>query len=130
MTNWYLLRISHIEALASVADHPNAYRFNRTSYCVAPETWRRLDKAELARRVAILLDAAYAKRNHTLIGSDDPTPMLLLDYDFAWVDASEIGGRPWTESFYAFRISDDGGNWHIVRWEDQDEVFDERLLSH
>jgi hypothetical protein len=129
MAAWLLLQISHTEALASVADRPNAYRFRRTSFCVAPESWRRLDAAELARRVHVLLDAAYAKRNHTLIGSDDPTPMVLLGYDFAWVAADELAGRPWRGAFHAFDIEEGGERWHITPRQQIDALFAERLLG-
>ena len=87
---WALLRIWHVEVLSSVADKPNAHMFARTSYCVAPETWKQLSPDELGRRAGVLLDAAYAKRNHQMAQTQDPTPMWLVAYDQEWVAPDEM----------------------------------------
>lgn len=87
---WSLLRIWHVEVLASVAGNPVAYLFARTSYCVAPGSWRELSADELGRRAGVLLHAAYAKRNHLSAQNDDPTPMWLIAYDHEWVADAEM----------------------------------------
>lgn len=87
---WSLLRVWHVEVLASVASAPGAYLFARTSYCVAPSSWRELSTDDLGRRAGVLLHAAYAKRNHLTAQSDDPTPMWLIAYDHEWVADAEM----------------------------------------
>jgi len=85
-----LLRIWHVEVLSSVAANPGAVTFSRTSYCVAPARWESLAKDDLDRRVGVLLDAAYAKRNHEMAQTGDPTPTWLIAYDHEWVAADEM----------------------------------------
>jgi hypothetical protein len=87
---WLLLRVWHVEVLASVASVPGANLFARTSYCVAPPSWRELPAEDLGRRVGVLLHAAYAKRNHLSAQNDDPTPMWLIAYDHEWVANAEM----------------------------------------
>jgi hypothetical protein len=115
--------------LASVAGDPNAHTFTRTSYCLAPASWRELDEDELSGRLETVLLAGYAKRNHTLRGTDDPTPMQLISWDCEWVPSEAIAQRPWTRAFQAFRISADGREWHIVKYHEVDALFDQHLLG-
>jgi hypothetical protein len=126
---WELIEIEHEEALASVVGRPNAHTFKRTSYCLAPSSWRELPKDDLAARLEHVLLAGYAKRNSTLRNTEDPTPMELLEWDFIWVERADISSRPWTRAFHAFRISADGNEWHIVKHSEVTSLFDSHLLG-
>jgi hypothetical protein len=124
-----LLLIEHHECLASVANNPRAYVFKRSSYCVAPPSWRALKAADLKRRVRILLDAAYQVRNAWVYQTDDPNPMILLKHSQKWVDEAAFAAQPWKSAFQAFQVSDDGKEWHIVKDEEREAIFAERLLA-
>lgn len=66
----------------------------RISYCVAPSSWRELPEDELLWRLEQLLLAGHAKRNYTLLHTEDPTPMELLSWDFEWMFRTEHAARP------------------------------------
>ena len=121
---YHLLRIRHRESLESVIDHPRAYVFERTSYCAAPDAWTTLAAAELDKRVYVLLDAGYKKRAWSLRDSEDPTSMVLRDYDWAWVDPAEASARPWTKAFHGFIVSEDGQQWRILPFNEVTPAFD------
>ncbi len=129
MTTWSLIKIVHDEVLASVAGHPNAHTFSRTSFCLAPESWRALEESELEIRLETLIEAGYAKRNYALKGCDDTTPMQMIGWDFEWVPDSEMSTRPWTAAFHGFRIREDGREWHIVNHREVGDLFDKHLLG-
>lgn len=126
---WMLIKLTHEEVLASVLGNPNAHTFTRTSYCLAPQSWKEMDTEEMVGRLEHVLLAGYAKRNHTLKNTDDPTPMELLTLDFEWVPESAFAARPWTSTFQGFRISEDGREWHIVHYREVNELFDRHLLG-
>ena len=91
---WALLRVWHAEAMESVMRDPGGYVFSRTSFAAAPARWREIPPSELSRRVELLLDAHYVKRNATMVTPEDPNRMMLLAFAFEWVDHTTNPARP------------------------------------
>lgn len=84
--SWQLVRVWHVETLDSVAHHPIAPRFLRTSYCLAPSTWKKLDDLALRDRLLYALDLSYRFRNYQSAKSGDKAEMIWVAVAFELVD--------------------------------------------
>ncbi len=87
---WQLIRVWHVETLSTVAGHPDAPRFLRTSYGIVPSCWRRFNGDEVRARVFYALELAYRSRNHQSAKSGDPAEMLWVAVGYEMVDAIEM----------------------------------------
>jgi hypothetical protein len=87
-----LVRIWHVETLSTVARDPNAARFVRTSYCLAPASWAKLDEVAIRERILYALDLSYRFRNHQSARSGDPAEMCWVAAAFELVHASTMPG--------------------------------------
>jgi hypothetical protein len=85
-----LVRIWHVETLDTVAAHSNAVRFLRTSYCVVPFAWKKLDALAVRDRVLYALQLSYRFRNHQSAKSGDEAEMLWVAVAFEFVDKLEM----------------------------------------
>ena len=121
MTAWCLLKIFHTEPLTSEPCRPDDFVAFRTSYCLAPDTWRLLDELELQRRIEILIAEAYMRRHPRRFGRDELPPVRALNYEYEWVEPAECGARSWSEAVHSFRVDATGAEWHILSWDDPHE---------
>lgn len=79
--SWKLVRVWHVETLSTVAQHPEAKRFLRTSYGIVPASWGSLSAQAMLDRVLFALNLSYGVRNAQSARAGDPAEML-------WIAAS------------------------------------------
>lgn len=85
-SSWQLVRVWHVETLDTVAHHPNAPRFLRTSYGAVPATWKKLDDVAVRDRVRYALELSYRSRNYQSAKSGDKAAMIWVAISFELVD--------------------------------------------